>query len=137
MSRGRIAVLIPAVYDTLDKQFLAGIHSAAQQIGFDTLIFTSVAAENADNYTSGENNIYNLPFLTDIDGIIMAANRFHDEKLKAEILSRLEKSKLPCVIVEEKHDKIRGVFLDQKKSIYNLTDHLLVWHGAKETLKRV
>ncbi len=134
MSRGRIAVLIPAVYDTLDKQFLAGIHSAAQQIGFDTLVFTSVAAENADNYTSGENNIYNLPFLTDIDGIIMAANRFHDEKLKAEILSRLEKSKLPCVIVEEKHDKIRGVFLDQKKSIYNLTDHLLVWHGYRNVL---
>ena len=134
MTRGRIAVLIPAVYDALDKEFLTGVHTAAKQIGFDMLVFTSVAAENADSYTSGENNIYNLPFLAEVDGIIMAANRFHDEKLKADILSRLEKSKIPCVVVEEKHDKIQGVFLDQKKSIYNLTDHLLVWHGYENIL---
>ncbi len=134
MARGRIAVLIPAVYDALDKEFLTGVHTAARQIGFDTLVFTSVAAENADSYTSGENNIYSLPFLTEIDGIIMAANRFHDKKLKADILSRLEKSRIPCVVVEEKHDKIKGVFLDQKKSIYNLTEHLLVWHGYENVL---
>lgn len=134
MTRGRLAVLIPAVYDALDKEFLTGVHTAARQIGFDTLVFTSVAAENADSYTNGENNIYNLPFLAEVDGIIMAANRFHDEKLKADILSRLEKSKTPCVVVEEKHDKIKGVFLDQKKSVYNLTEHLLVWHGYKNIL---
>jgi len=134
MTRGRIAVLIPAVYDALDKEFLTGVHTAARQIGFDTLVFTSIAAENADNYTSGENNIYNLPFLTEVDGIIMAANRFHDKMLKAEILNRLEKIKLPCVVIEEKHDKIRGVFLDQKKSIYNMTEHLLMWHGYSNIL---
>ena len=134
MARGRIAVLIPAVYDTLDKAFLTGIHMAAQQIGFDTLVFTSVSAENADSYTDGENNIYNLPFMTELDGIIMASNRFHDEKLKAEIMNRLEKSHIPCVVVEEKHDKIKGVFLDQKKSIYNLTEHMLVWHGYRNII---
>lgn len=127
-------MLIPAVYDTLDKEFLTGVHTAAKQIGFDTLVFTSVEAENADSYTNGENNIYNLPFLTDVDGIIMAANRFHDEKLKTEILNRLEKIKLPCVVVEEKHDKIKGVFLDQKKSIYNITEHMLVWHGYSNVI---
>lgn len=134
MARGKIAVLIPAVYDALDKEFLTGVHTAAAQIGLDTLVFTSVAAENADSYTSGENNIYNLPFLTDVDGIIMAANRFHDKNLKAEILSRLEKSKIPCIVVEENHDKIKGVFLDQKKSIYNLTEHMIMWHGYSNVL---
>ncbi len=134
MARGRIAVLIPAVYDALDKEFLTGVHTAATQIGFDTLVFTSVSADNIDSYISGENNIYNLPFLTEVDGIIMAANRFHDEKLKSEILSRLEKIKLPCIVVEEKHDKIKGVFLNQKKSIYNLTEHLIVWHGYSNIL---
>ncbi|MBP1548918.1 MAG: LacI family DNA-binding transcriptional regulator, partial [Oscillospiraceae bacterium] len=134
MARGKIAVLIPAVYDALDKEFLTGVHTAAAQIGLDTLVFTSVAAENADSYTSGENNIYNLPFLTEVDGIIMAANRFHDESLKSEILSRLEKSKVPCIVVEEKHDKIKGVFLDQKKSIYNLTEHMIMWHGYSNVL---
>lgn len=134
MARGRIAVLIPAVYDALDKEFLTGVHTAAKEIGFDTLVFTSVSADNIDSYTSGENNIYNLPFMAELDGIIMAANRFHDEKLKAEVLNRLEKCKVPCVVVEEKHDKIKGVFLDQKKSIYNLTEHLLVWHGYSNVI---
>ena len=100
MTRGRIAVLVPAVYDELDKEFLTGVHTAARQTGFDTLVFTSVSAEKDNSYTEGENNIYELPFISEIDGIIMAANRFHDEKLKAEVLNRLEKCKVPCVVVE-------------------------------------
>ena len=134
MSRGRIAVLIPAVYDELDKEFLTGVHTAARQIGFDTLVFTSVSAENYDSYTSGENNIYNLPFLTEVDGIIMAANRFHDLRLKSEILTRLERSRIPCVAVEEKHDNIKGVFLDQKRCMYDITEHLIICHGYKKLI---
>ena len=134
MTRGRIAVLVPAVYDELDKEFLTGVHTAARQTGFDTLVFTSVSAEKDNSYTEGENNIYELPFISEIDGIIMAANRFHDEKLKADILSRLEKCKIPCIIVEEKHNKIKGVFLDQKKSIYYITEHLIKDHGYKNII---
>ena len=134
MARKRAAVLMPAVYDELDKEFLTGVHTAAQETGFDTLIFTSVSADSYDSYTSGENNIYELHFFTEIDGIIMAANRFHDKKLKDDILSRLEKCRIPCVAVEEKHDKIKGVFLDQKKIIYDLTEHMLEQHGYKDML---
>ena len=134
MQRRKTAVLMPAVYDELDKEFLTGVHTAAREIGFDTLVFTSVSAENYDSYTSGENNIYELPFLGEIDGIILAANRFHDKKLKDDILSRLEKCRIPCVAVEERHDKIKGVFLDQKICVYDLTGHMLVQHGYRDML---
>lgn len=46
----------------------------------------------------------------------------------------MKKIKLPCVVVEEKHNKIKGVFLDQKKSIYNITEHMLVWHGYSNVI---
>lgn len=65
MTRGRIAVLMPAVYDELDKELLSGIHAAATVIDYDTLVFTAVSAENDENYTRGENNIYELPFAAD------------------------------------------------------------------------
>ena len=67
MTRGRIAVLMPAVYDELDKELLSGIHTAAASIGYDTLVFTGVSSDNTDAYIQGENNIYALPFLADID----------------------------------------------------------------------
>lgn len=37
MARGRIAVIIPEVYDTLDKEFLTGVHTAAAQLREFTL----------------------------------------------------------------------------------------------------
>ncbi|MBP1542539.1 MAG: LacI family DNA-binding transcriptional regulator, partial [Oscillospiraceae bacterium] len=123
MTRGRIAVLMPAVYDELDKELLSGIHTSAAVIGFDTLVFTAVSAENDEDYTRGENNIYELPFLTDIDGIILVPDRFKDKALKKDIVKRIENSGLPCVAVKEDTGKIQGVFLDQSKSIYDITEH--------------
>lgn len=62
MPLGRIAVIMPAVYDELDCEFLSGIHKAAMDTGYDTLVFTGVSAENDKDYTEGENNIYELFF---------------------------------------------------------------------------
>lgn len=134
MTRGRIAVLMPAVYDELDKELLSGIHSAATSIGYDTLVFTAVSAEKDEDYTKGENNIYELPFLTDIDGIILVPDRFKDRALKNDIVKRIEKSGLPCVAVGEDTGKIHGVFLNQSKSINDMTEHLIACHGYKDIL---
>ncbi len=125
---------MPAIYDSLDKEFLNGVYSAAQSIGFDTLVFTSASTENSDSYANGDNNIYQLPFLADINGIIIAATRFHDLKLKADILKRLEKSKIPCVSIEESHRSIKGVFINQEKCIYDITQHLISCHRYKDIL---
>lgn len=134
MTRGRIAVLMPAVYDELDKELLAGIHSAAKSIGYDTLVFTGVSAVNTDAYIQGENNIYALPFLVDTDGIILVPGCFNDRSLKDDIIKRVEKSGLPCVAIEEDAGKLQGVFLDRGSSIYDITEHLIVCHGCKNIL---
>ncbi|MBQ7756803.1 MAG: substrate-binding domain-containing protein [Oscillospiraceae bacterium] len=134
MTKGKIAVLIPAVYDKLDKEFVSGIYQTLKENSFDTLVFTSVSTENTDGYMCGENNIYNLPFLSDVDGIIMASNRFYDNSLKESILKQLEKCKLPCILVEEESEKIKGVFLDQKKSIYDITEHLITVHNYENII---
>lgn len=134
MTRGRIAVLMPAVYDELDKELLVGIQTAAASVRFDTLVFTAVSAENDEDYTRGENNIHELPFLTDIDGIILVPDRFKDKALKNDIVKRIEKSGLPCVAIKEDTGKIQGVFLDQSKSIYDITEHLITVHGYRDIL---
>ena len=45
MPLGRIAVIMPAVYDELDCEFLSGIHKAAMDTGYDTLVFTGVSRD--------------------------------------------------------------------------------------------
>lgn len=134
MSHGRIAVLMPEVYDALDKEFLTGVKTAAGEIDHDVMVFTSVVSEISDSYICGENNIYELPFFAKVDGIIMAANRFRKEKLKRQVLERLDSCSIPCVAVEERFGNIRGVFLDQGKSIYSITEHLISCHGYKKII---
>ncbi len=134
MSKGRIAVLIPAVYDILDREFLSGIHTAALSIGYDTLVFTGVSADADENYTKGENNIYELPLCADIDGVIIAANRFRDNKLKSLLLKRFEAVDIPCVAVEEDYKCIEGIFSEQSRSIYDITEHLINTHGYRDIL---
>lgn len=134
MSNGRIAVLIPSVYDELDKELISGIQTASTEIGYDTLIFTGVSTENVDGYTQGENNIYKLPFVSEVDGIILAANRFSNNELKISVIKQIEKSGIPCVAIEEETDHIKGVFLDQGKVIYDITTHLIAYHGYRDIL---
>ncbi len=134
MTRGRLAILAPAVHDELDKEFFTGVQLAARKIGFDILVFTGIPAVNTDSYAEGEGNIYTLPFSTRIDGIILAVSKFHDEKLKASILNLLEKSRVPSVSVGEKHGKITEVSLDQSRFIYDITEHLILSHGYKELI---
>ncbi len=134
MTRGRIAVLMPAVYDELDKELLSGIHTAAEAVGFDTLVFTAITAENDEDYTRGENNIYELPFLADVDGIILVSDRFKDKALKNNIVKRIEKRGLQCVAIKEDIGKIQGVFLEQSQSIYDITEHLITDHGYRDII---
>ncbi len=134
MAKGRISVIIPAVYDELDKELLTGIQTAAEKIGFDTLVFTGVSSDNTDSYIQGENNIYTLPFLTETDGFILASTRFKDSALKADIIRSMEKSGVPCVAIGEDIGSIRGVFLDQSRSIYDITEHLITCHGYRNIL---
>lgn len=132
MSVGRIAVVMPAVYDELDREFLSGIHNAAMDIGYDTLVFTGVSAENDEDYTKGENNIYELIFSADINGVIVAANRFRDMKLKDTLFRRLDGMSIPCVAIGESWKNIDGVFPDQSGGIAEITEHLITAHGYRD-----
>ncbi|MDE6031256.1 MAG: hypothetical protein K2G32_06530, partial [Oscillospiraceae bacterium] len=134
MVNGRIAVLIPAVYDPLDKEFLMGVQNAARLAGLDTLVFTSVSSDSADSYMRGENNIYELPFEADIDGIILAANRIGNAELKSRLVEKTQNSTLPCVAIEEEYDKIKGVFLDERSSMRDITEHLISVHGCTDII---
>ena len=117
MPLGRIAVIMPTVYDELDCEFLSGIHKAAMDTGYDTLVFTGVSAENDKDYTEGENNIYELVFSADIDGVIVAANRFADMGLKKELFRRLDAMDIPCVAIGESNGAYSEIFSNLRKEM--------------------
>lgn len=134
MSKGKIAVLIPEIYDALDREFLSGVQNAAKELSYDTIVFTGISSAPADTYTSGENNIYELPFLCDIAGMIFVSNRFHDSSLKKQLLHHMTHLTIPCVCIEESCENIPGVYLKQEALIYQITEHLICTHHYTDLL---
>ncbi len=134
MIKGRIAVLMPDIYDVLEREFLAGVHKVLGDMGFDTLVFTGVSADGDIDYTRGENNIYELVFCADIDGVIIAASNFKDKKIKNLLMERLAASGIPCVAIEEEYKGIEGIFNNQSQCISEITEHLINVHGYKDII---
>lgn len=134
MTKGRIAVLMPDIYDILEREFLAGVHTALSNMGFDTLVFTGVSADGDEGYTRGENNIYELAFCSELDGVIIAASSFKDKELKTLLMKRLSASGIPCVAIEEDYKGIEGVFNDERQCISEMTEHLITVHGYREII---
>lgn len=134
MTRGRVAVLMPDIYDVLEREFLSGVHTALKDIGFDTLVLTGVSADGNEGYTQGENNIYELAFCADIDGVIIVSNRFKDKKIKKLLMKRLVTSGVPFVAIEEDYNGVEDVFNAQRQSISEITGHLLSTHRYKDII---
>ncbi len=97
-------------------------------------MFTGVSAENDKAYTNGEDNIYELVFSADIDGVIIAANRFRDMNLKNGIFRRLDAMGIPAVAIEEGRGNINGIFPDQSGSIAKITEHLISVHRYRDII---
>ncbi len=68
----RIKKLMPDIYDILEREFLAGVHTVLSNTGYDTLVFTGISVDGDESYTRGENNIYELAFCSDFGGVMIA-----------------------------------------------------------------
>ena len=72
-------------------------------------IFNSNGNWNRDDgYSYGEYNIYNLPELTDFDGIIISVNNIKYPGVTAELLDRIRKSGVPAISLETAFDGLQS-----------------------------
>lgn len=134
-SMGKIALIIPEFTDTLEYDFIRGVHSKCSHFGYDLILLTGIFSTEINypqkNYLEGQKNIFQLALQADFDGILFAAARFKNRKLHDELYHMLEEITVPCLVMEEKNTQFPYVIAPQRKSIKKMTRHLLVHHHCK------
>ena len=102
-SIGKIGVLMPEIADPLDYELLRGIQSEAFSLGYDVIVYCSIFNSQEeyqqDTYTRGLENIFSLVRQHRLDGIIYAAERFHNQSLNLRIQQMLTERGTPCLVL--------------------------------------
>jgi len=133
---GKIGVIIPELFYSLDLELVQGIHERASMLGYDVLIFTDTCNKD-DQYRQFPNvisfsNIYQLAFHSDLDGILFVPSRFLSKQLRSSICDALRKLPIPCIAVGEQTTLLPCVTSPQEECIYMLTKHLIEVHHCRK-----
>lgn len=133
---GKIGVIIPDIYDMLEQELIEGIYMQAKELGYDVLVFSDTcnAMPEYRHYPEivGFYNIYQLPLLAELDGILFCAARFSDEVSRSQIYDDLQKLSVPCLVIGEKTQRFPYIISDQLESIYQMTKHLIDVHNCRK-----
>lgn len=133
---GRIGVIIPDIYDSLEQELTEGIYVQAKSLGYDVLVFCDTCNPLPEYRhfpeIMGYENIYRLPLMAELDGILFCASRFLDTECRSMIYDSLEKLSIPCLVIGEKTIRFPFVISSQEESIYQLTKHLLETHHCRK-----
>ncbi|MCM1283275.1 MAG: substrate-binding domain-containing protein [Muribaculaceae bacterium] len=82
-------------------------------------------------YNTGEYNIYNLPKLTDFDGIVLDCSNIIDDGQREKTIQKLKDSGVPVVTIDYEVDGFYYVGADNGVSITELIHHLYEEHGCR------
>ena len=132
----RIGLILPEIADPLDYELLRGIHRQAAALGADVIVLSGILNPMADNpqdaYTEGFANIYDLVRTARLDGILFAANRFHDDALRQRIFSLFAQTNTPVLTLDFEQDGHPCIIAEQHDGAYAMTKHLIEEHGCKK-----
>jgi len=135
-SIGKIGVLLPEIVDLLDYELLRGIHTEASALGYDVIIYSSVYNSQVelqqDAYTRGLENIFTLLREHRLDGVIFAADRFHNQELNAKIQEMLTQRGIPCLVLGEERPPLQTIYPRQQEAMYHITKHLIEVHACRK-----
>ncbi len=133
---GKIGVIMPEIMDPLDYEMLRGIQKQAAELNYDVIIYTGIFNSQSelqqDYYTDGLENIYSLISKSRLDGVIFAAERFHNVQLVDKIYGYLSQTAIPCLSLGYKREGFPHINAKQYDGIYNITKHLINDHGCKK-----
>lgn len=117
------------------RQILHGLIEKAQEYGYDTAVISNIYNPNVlINSLECENKIYELLLSDDISAIIMIAESFVNEKIRAKLAELMSTKNVPILIA--------GTFLDEfsdprftfintsdENDIFEIAEHLIIEHG--------
>ena len=135
MHRKKIAVLMASIDREYQQDFASGLASAGAKLGIDICIFNSQGHMNVAISTSdvGESMIYDLPDLSNFDGIIsMPATMGGDIAIKKlyEVLSPLKGK--PHISIDVPQEGAVTIQFNDRISMEEITEHIISEHGARK-----
>ena len=113
----------------------AGILQRIQETGEDVnlYIFNSTGNWSRDaGYNRAEYNIYNLPELSDFDGIILELNNISSSAVLAEVISNAKRSGRPVVSIANELEDFYYVGIDNYSAMKQVIAHLHEVHDCKK-----
>ena len=133
--RKQIGVIMPAITETLDANYLEGIYREASACRYDVIVFTcSSNMQKLDMptaYVLAEESIYRLAAHIGLDGLIVAAGKYHNAHVADRILQSLRGVRFPCLCTYYPNDDLPNVEVPQGDSIRAVTEHLIGHHGYR------
>ena len=131
----KIAVLIGGILYDSQKSLLEGIMDYAKEEDMNVFVFTCGGdVYTMNDHNRGEFQIYNLPDLTAYDGVIVAPNTIQNESVVESLKKKLAGLSVPVISMDAKLGDFISFEVDNRKSMYDMTEHVISEHGRRKLL---
>ena len=133
----KIAVLMGGIVYDSQKSILTGMFEAAKTMDMDVFVFTcdgGIYSQKKEHHTEGEFNIYKLPDLSRFDGVVAALNTIQNYEIVDYLKKQLPKLKKPVISLDVELENCVLISVDNHKSMYTMTEHMIRQHNAKRIL---
>lgn len=114
--------------------WVAGIRSYIEQSEEDICLYQFNCHGNWSTdelYNEGEYNIYNLPDLSEYDGVILDCMNIRNDKILKSTIEHIKSANVPVVSIACDIDGFYYVGIDNNGTIETIVEHLYKTHGCR------
>ncbi|MBQ7131489.1 MAG: substrate-binding domain-containing protein [Oscillospiraceae bacterium] len=126
----RIAIFMTNLQMKFEFQFLSGVQKYANLLGYDILWLTS--PENHIDFLSNAKYIYSLIDSLQIDGALVATDKFPDKQMSVMIEQKLKERNIPSLSVFADNSIFPICKTNDRDCFCKITEHLITVHGYKK-----
>ncbi len=115
------------------QEVLSGVMSIAKASDVDVFSFINFSIQDDIQHTNiAEVSFFKLPDLRDFDGVILLANSFNSPQEIEYFSNVIRQVNIPAITIEYEMDGITSISSDNYSGMYELVNHMIVDHDAKE-----
>lgn len=130
----KIALISDGWKRLITYAWVQGIMDKIQESGKEVALYQYNCYGNWSRdelYNKGEYNIYNLPRLSEFDGIVLDCSNIVDKDEFAYVVSLLRSSKVPVVSIGYNIEGFYYASIDNRQPILEMMEHLYQVHGYR------
>lgn len=129
----KVAVFTSSWNGEVSYEIFKGMKEQAEVEEADIYVFCcySHGTMYDELFEGGENNIYNLPELTDFDGAVIITNDAGSPDVIEKLHKKVLDAKIPCVSLEQELDGVPFIGTDNYTAMFEMTEHLIEQHHCR------